>query len=77
MNAGVDIYASVRTHRAVRAAFPQKHVMRLLCGEMNKRRPGISAAKMAETLALMGFNFFTAQTTAQEWRRVHNMKGTA
>ena len=68
------MFAPVHTQKAVKNALPVKQAIRELCTLMNIKHPGMRAGQMAETLARMGFNYFTASTTAQEWRKEHGMK---
>lgn len=70
----VQAFASEQAQRIVKNALPQKRAMRELCALMNSKHPGMSSSDMAKVLASMGFNFFTATTTSQEWRKEHGMR---
>lgn len=75
MNAGEMLhYAPPVTQKVVKNALPVKQAIRELCTLMHLKHPGMRAGQMAEVLAKMGFNYFTASTTAQEWRKEHGMK---
>jgi predicted ATPase len=71
-----DGYATSSAQSLVKHAMAAKSTMRMLCDQMHHKHPGMSGADMARVLATMGFNFFTASTVAQEWRKARNMKGT-
>lgn len=70
----ITAFAPKQTQKLVKNALPQKRAIRELCMLMNQKHPGMSSSDMARTLATMGFNFFTANSTAQEWRKEHGMK---
>lgn len=69
-------FASSAQQKIVKDALPAKRTMRVLCDHLNNKHPGMSGADMARVLATMGFNYFTACTVTQEWRRARNMKVT-
>lgn len=73
--AGHDLqYASAATQKVVKRALPIRWAIRELCALMHNKHPGMHASQMAETLAKMGFNYYTADATARAWRKEQGMK---